>query len=391
VGFNLTGLENSDGVRLVPELVQAMPPPPFVSPDKLCPEGARLDVQDGSFVGTLEGAVVCSGAAMLGMAFWIHVTCQPNVNPPCRVGTSARALIRISESSQLDTWHLTGAMSVPTYRLVWHTLALSPGLAPEAREGASICPRREAAMEPWQGVKPSKASKAWTEATDHVLLVQGEHYGRDAAVTLSGRDWINLACVGGTALAKMRLLGYDPMNTAQSKEERQSTLKMLTARYLGRKSYTRAGVPLMWKHRDATRQYYGEPEEGSWSESRIEAIWDGDGAICVSDRRTWLSEDGMNAIRAPQCQLSRLLGDARRTRQLECAMPEETNSSRRLRAAHGPGETKRLGVTWAEFLAAEQRSLQSLRGGSVPRCAHDALPRAFWTTYPVSHAPRPSP
>lgn len=369
LGMNLAGVPNSDGVSLLPALVRATPPPLFVPPDKRCPDGAKLDVQDGAFVGTLGGSVVCSDAAMLGMAFWIEVTCQHKVNP-CTKGTQAKALIRISESSQLDTWHVVGATVVPTYRLVWETLELPQGAIDGAREGASICPRREAAMEKWQVVKPSQTSDAWKVATDHVLLVQGEHYRRDAAVEFAGRDWINLACVGGTALAKMRLLGYDPMNPAQSGAERQSTLKMLTARYRGARSYTRPGVPLMWKHRDA-REYHGSPEASSWSEALKEATWNGNGAQCVSHRRTWLS-----GAESRDCAVRY----RRVPRAFDCALPEETVEGR-------VDNTVRL----YGYLAAEQQSLQSLRDRRVPPCGHDPSPDAFWTTYPVRHAHRASP
>lgn len=116
---------------------------------------------------------------------------------------------------------------------------------------------------------PSKAEVKWTD-TDRT-----EHF-----------NVVNIACAG-TALAKMALLGYSPDGTLEKRDERQTILKLVTARYCKTKpedAYTNAGVPLAW------RQYAAGAVLNN-----VEAFWKHDGAACLSHGRVFVQGSGWPA------------------------------------------------------------------------------------------------
>jgi hypothetical protein len=237
------------------------------------------------------------------------------------------------------------------------------------KEGDSICPRREAWMESWQ--IPSKNTKIeirnkWKEATDHLLIVQGETYRHDGSLDAAGSEWFNIACAG-TSVAKMRLLGFDPMESATggARAERQATLKMLTGRYLAgvdEPSYTSAGTPLLWKHRDG-RAFDGEPERSRVRTDVIEAYWGARGAVCVTDRRTWRKKESLEVS-----------DDAGA---IKVAMPEATRMT----------DAERTAAVGSSYPSAESRSLSAVRA-TIPPCPDGGRPPAapwYWVTYPADH------
>lgn len=123
------------------------------------------------------------------------------------------------------------------------------------------------------------------------VLVKGETYDPDTATVAvtgsEGRPWFNIACAG-TALSKMKLLGYDPEDTQYPTkwEQRQATLKMITARYCGSMSFTEAGQPLIWQN----AQKWFRPLLLPWwlfpePIGRVEAVWNKDGAVCLNKPR----------------------------------------------------------------------------------------------------------
>jgi hypothetical protein len=284
------------GTRAIDGLVPGSLRPSAVA----CPDHAvatTLRVRHGELVAVdAAGRERCSGHELVGAEFELWVK-----------GTRRR--LAISEVGAVETWQRPPARSevVATYRLT------------DALYGPSICPLRTATwMDPWQianllgppVVHVCPAAKGcpdcacppasprcdpartcqWTEATDHAFIVQGEAYGEAGDVKAAGADWFNVACPG-TALAKMRLLGFDPMPKPTSPlppttaPERVTTLKMLTARYDGVKSSTMEGQPLKWIRADGGIEYYGDP--ATWGP--IEARWDPRGASCVSHLRRWMA------------------------------------------------------------------------------------------------------
>jgi hypothetical protein len=322
IGLSLRGERNAREASLDPRLERVLPLP---WPMTDCPAGSVLGVDHGELVGkSADGTIVCRGCAMLGMAFGVEVDVSTNQGVK-----RVKVTVRISEASQVSTWeHLprAPAPSVPTYRLVWHDVSAAAAVLGTTRGitgGDSICPRREAWMEEWQTVffnaSTDTPRKVWMAATDHLMIVQGETYKDDGTIDVArkGNQWFNIACVG-TSIAKMRLLGYDPMTGPGFIQgaERQATLKMLTGRYLPgdhNPSYTHAGMPLMWVSNTArgpSRVFNGQPDPEKWKRSVVEAYWGKDGAICVAHRRTWRKKE--------------LLRVANDVEAIEKAMPEST-------------------------------------------------------------------
>jgi hypothetical protein len=422
IGLNLDGKINGEGVRIVSALERVRP---LVGAND-CPAGTQLAMDQGRLVGMINGHLVCADQALIGMAFWIEVPAQPcgprgtpqpgpDTQLPrgvakaenraagtpyperqefrqCKRGTpGVKVQIRIDELGEVRTWEVEGSRSVATYRLVWNAFDVPMGSSQfaEIRDQLqqSICPLREAWMETWQlsnlepsrpndGCKdpdkdPSKALSArtkrtWYDSTDHVLLMQGETYLPDGSIDRSrvGTSWFNIACVG-SAIAKTRLLGFDPMaespmpspasGGALTKDQgaRQATLKMLTGRYRGDRSYTSPGMPLMWK-RPGGPSYYGEPS--NWSPNVIESYWDENGAICLAHRRTWRELSSLGASWEV------------------AAMPEGIPSfvPRWWLQLIGYPKAERWSVGWVK---------QEL---SVPTCS--APPSKYvWATFPVDH------
>jgi hypothetical protein len=174
----------------------------------------------------------------------------------------------------------------------------------------------------------------WKKSSRYAVLVKGETYAPSTATvtphTRDGTRWFNIACVG-TALAKMKLLGYDPETTgrhATTWKQRQATLKMLTARYCKEQeklSFTQTGQPLVWQN---MRQWFPSPSPAKnplpvltvpapksslpaattplgTTDDNVEAVWNQDGAICLNEPRRpeWSREEiiGACGVNIPRC------------------------------------------------------------------------------------------
>ncbi len=258
-GVHLFGEPNGKGIRLIHGSLRGGG----------CGDDASLDVQGGALLGRdAEGQVVCQGQDVVGATFDLEV----------RVGEETlQASIQIAEMGEVFPWHIVGEpVPLPTYLMV------------EEQTGTPICPQDEAWMEPWQlaALDPDLAVP-WGTPTRHAVLVRGETYdGTYATVELTGEegaDWFNIAC-SGTAIAKMRLLGYDPAAGTSEHTERQATLKMITAKYCGWTSFTERGMPVRWQSTSGT-QYHGTPAPAQVHE--IEARWGEQGPVCLSHARAW--------------------------------------------------------------------------------------------------------
>ena len=117
-----------------------------------------------------------------------------------------------------------------------------------------------------------------------VVLLNEETYDADHEVYPGKTGFTTLAC-RGHALAKMKLLGYGPddVQFSTSPEERQATLRMLTADYCGDgSSNTVVGQSLGWA--DAREHVLFDP---SIMTDEIEAEWDDSGATCVNTPRAF--------------------------------------------------------------------------------------------------------
>jgi hypothetical protein len=268
--LNLRGEPNPQGIVLIQGSLRG----------RGCPKSATLDVQGGELVGlAADGQVACRGQGLVGATFKL------------KLSDARQVTIRIANMGRVYSWHVEPPpQPLATYLLV------------EGRTGAPICPQDEAWMEPWQLTPAgSEFGPVWHTPTRHAIVVRGETYlGTDATVTRSGKDaadWFNIACAG-TAIAKMRLLGYDPLDRSSTPRQRQATLKMITARYCGSTSFTERGMPVLWKS-DRSTPYHGSPDPTTVDE--IEARWDEDGAVCLSHARAWRANHAIPATLTGYC------------------------------------------------------------------------------------------
>jgi hypothetical protein len=298
-GLHLGGLANARGIRLIPDSLRG----------GRCTAVGPIDVQNGELVGQSTRGV-CQGAGLVGARFQLEIA-APDRRPQ-------QVTIRIAEVERVYTWTQEPApQPLATYLLV------------EDSTGAPICPRDEAWMEPWQQLplNPDLAP-VWHTPTRHAIVVRGETYdGTDATVALSGSaaaDWFNIACAG-TAIAKMRLLGYDPLDPSSTRVQRQATLKMITARYCGRNSFTEPGMPVLWRSEPYT-PYNGLPEFARVGE--IEARWDERGAVCLSHARAWRANQPLPRVLVNYCRPLPCLSESDLIEKLQqtCGIPACTGS-----------------------------------------------------------------
>lgn len=131
-----------------------------------------------------------------------------------------------------------------------------------------------------------------------IVLLPGETYDMDGVTVEPGQaGHVTLAC-RGHALAKMKLMGYGPGDGYGSGwEQRQATLKMLTADYCGKgQSFTVVGTPLQWA--DEAGNF---PLSGNESPAQLEAKWDHRGALCIDTPRLFKRDDVTKVCPLPHC------------------------------------------------------------------------------------------
>ncbi|MCG8422556.1 MAG: hypothetical protein MJE77_31965 [Proteobacteria bacterium] len=130
------------------------------------------------------------------------------------------------------------------------------------------------------------AALKWHEPSFHAVLLGGEKYDRHNARVTRGENWLTIACAG-SALAKMKLMGYDPQVSAghpmyTTRAQRQATLKMITAKYCETDEpirFTEDGTPLAWQN----AQTWFQPP---WPHiTGVEAHWNPRGATCLNEPR----------------------------------------------------------------------------------------------------------
>lgn len=343
--LNLDGAANRDGIALIP----APPLDPTATVGR-CRRVARLSVEDGAFVGLdADGALACRGGDLIGARFQIETA-------------AGVVTITIADVAWIAPWRRGPA--IPAYLLT-----------SDRNGGKAICAEPSAWLGPGETTIDEIVGGEATGLLDpgepgqYALLVAGEIYDLDTATIIrdpvwqDGRPidrsrWFNVACQG-TALAKMRLLGHDPLaDTRGSRpgseaaslraeagvDERQATLKMITARYCGAASHTVPGVRINWIQQTMDRALRLVRRRFAWRASvppeldGIEARWGRDGALCLSEPR--LDSAGGDAIRAA------------------------------------------CGIERCEALAAREPR----KGGVLTRRLASAAPTIYWTTYAAAPA-----
>jgi|GEM_PF-2394125 len=251
----------------------------------------RLVVERGEFVAVdAKGTVQCSGPALAGSTF--DVTSEGNET---KVG---RYRIKIANVALVPLWAQDPSARSFAYAPAYE---LAVGYRESTKtERKFLCEERSAWGSEHQVYEGPSAAKykrwsgevlRWQDVGYWSVLVNGELYDPKYAEVTTSKEgapgWFNIACAGG-ALAKMKLLGYDPAPPVgvpvTDWTERQATLKMITARYCGAKSHTVQGLPLYWSNRRGWR--FHSPVSRS-RVGPVEALWSERGAECIDYTRLY--------------------------------------------------------------------------------------------------------
>ncbi|MFZ6182375.1 ADYC domain-containing protein [Nannocystis pusilla] len=133
-------------------------------------------------------------------------------------------------------------------------------------------------------------------------IVRGELYDDETKdITVNG-EWITIACELN-AVYKLKRLGYGPnqnfpgSSAPATLDQRQATLRMITADYCGTgHSFTEFGTQVGWVNdAETVPSAYGT----AWAD--VEALWDEDGAICLSNPRFTTLGVVQNQCTLPLC------------------------------------------------------------------------------------------
>jgi hypothetical protein len=237
--LNLDGVVNGDGVKITG----------FLATQALL-GGYELDVQDDELVAT-NGTSVLRGDDLVGS---IILTKQPGL-----LGLIPYPIL-IAAHDPVDSW-ADGADPIATYALLYPDLA---GLFTR-----NVCNGDVVDL-----------------LTTTASVLGGETYNlttKTVNATNTSR-WFTIACPGSAA-DKVRMLGYGPQSDFDGTglpatvDQRQATLKMITADYCGGgTSYTQNGTMLQWDNAAGTVEMEGPLGD-------IEAVWTKDGAVCLDATR----------------------------------------------------------------------------------------------------------
>jgi hypothetical protein len=290
-GLRIDGVANPEGVRIVRNSFRV----PSTAPPSCYGTVRQLGIVRGELIGVdAAGVPVCGPDDVKGGWFHVAVSRAAPGRPGAANARTSTVPVWIDDVITLETWERDPALRsrVRAYRF---TLA-----APGARSQRSICTLPKATwIDAWSiahgGASPPSVPDPTTKA-GYALLVQGERYENDGSSELRGPPWFNIACAGN-AIAKLRLLGFDPTTpqpgTASDRpsgpDERAATLKMLTAQYRGPERYTSQGMPLVWLSHRGIRYAWVPPVDDP-AVGPIEAQWTGAGASCLSHMRRWRRE-----------------------------------------------------------------------------------------------------
>lgn len=273
--LHLDGQANQNGFRVIPELHK----------DGVVYE---LDIEQGEIIGRPRGAgATASGQTLAGQQVehgWFSL--QLDEERPLRVEIEDVAVVPLwAYRPEGGSVNAAGYEYVFAYRLkiptakepytckavAWGAVEEYPDSGPKFVDGYRVVP--------------------WQEEGQYAVMVKGETYEPSTATVArqgaDGERWFEIAC-SGSALSKMKLMGYDPeeqrAGLTSTPAQRQTTLKMITARYCGAQSFTTEGQPLFWQN---ARQWFDAAFVGIDPDriTDVEAAWNSQGAVCLNQPR----------------------------------------------------------------------------------------------------------
>jgi hypothetical protein len=241
-GFRVTGIEK--------QMCGGCLPKPFT---RVYSKGGNLFVTDG--------VVTLSGGAVAGTIITVE-------------NSSNKYEIRIAKLGRTPYWAeiATGDGVATTYYLDWDVVVVGD----QKRQWKNVCS------------KPPGDNSPDLLGMDSVASVVFENDNIDShkkTVSLRGeKHWFNIGCAGH-ALAKLHLSGHttgaqNDEGFHTTEQERQATLKMITADYCGTGyAFTVAGQPLQWTDQHGWNTYtigFAGKKEAEWTEK---------GASCLNEPR----------------------------------------------------------------------------------------------------------
>lgn len=227
-----------------------------------------LDVEGDGLVARIDQTVTVSGADLVGWAIRVEVP-----------GNVFHDLTIFAYDGQIASW-ATGADPISAYAIAY--------LDPVTDDLSHLCPE--------SGTNIHDVS---------VTLIYGETYDAELkTVNPDMQRWVTLACEGN-AVAKMKRMNYGPNSAFGGQgepatvEQRQATLKMITADYCGDgTSYTEQGTAVHWQNAEMTVDGYpANPADAP----DIEAYWGAEGALCLGKLRLAELSPGDIACGLPAC------------------------------------------------------------------------------------------
>lgn len=275
--LHLDGRPNSVGFSIIPTLY---------------PSGTRLDIRQGEIVGVdpVAGNVVLRGRKVRNSWFRLRkVSSQAGPDEEWKVHITKVARVSLwpvgRQTEQVYAYELKvsgeGAFDTPpvcSKEWAWNSIEYNMHIEP----GTWWRQIRDWLLAANAFSLDIDISLDWRTRGRFAVLIAGETYATDTGAVLltgeQGKRWFNIAC-SGTALAKMKLMGYDPEEDRTTSDQRQATLRMITARYCGTQSFTRTGQALIWQN--AQKGFLRDPERVG----AVEALWNKDGATCLNQPR----------------------------------------------------------------------------------------------------------
>jgi hypothetical protein len=134
-----------------------------------------------------------------------------------------------------------------------------------------------------------------------LLFHQGDRYDPETGVVYAtgaaAGSWFNVTCIDD-ALWKMAIFHYTETGSygdfTTDQTRRTAMLQGIRADYCGTGfSMTESGTPLDWENEEGWLTIQPDP--------LFEAVWDGDGAICLNEPRLWDREDVPCIATMPRC------------------------------------------------------------------------------------------